>query len=193
MICLSMIKNLFDCVFCSDMLFLHRRKVNNMSFGNRLKEARKKARLTQQDMATRLKTTPQNYAQYERGVRKPKKETLAKISEVLGIGYTYAQNGEPYFHCFVDTVSNPKYAENESFNKRQYNDAMSCITDGKIVIPVRKQTPESITEREQEEKELDFINKMDKLGMKLNDSGQNKAIEQVELLTKIPEYQKDKE
>ena len=33
--------------------------------------------------------------------------------------------------------------------------------------------------------------KMDKLFSSLNDSGQDKALEQVELLTKIPEYQKD--
>lgn len=34
---------------------------------------------------------------------------------------------------------------------------------------------------------------MNELFMQLNDSGQDKAIEQVELLTKIPEYQKEPE
>lgn len=64
---------------------------------------------------------------------------------------------------------------------------------GKIIIPPVKPTPESILEREEEKKELDFINKMDSLGLKLNDIGRDKALEQVELLTKIPEYRKDEE
>ena len=39
------------------------------------------------------------------------------------------------------------------------------------------------------ENEYSIINKM----KKLNDFGQDKAIEQVDLLTKIPEYRKDTE
>lgn len=59
-----------------------------------------------------------------------------------------------------------------------------------IVIPVRTPTPEEQRERKQEQKELAFLNKMDSFREKLNDKGQDKAIEQVELLTKIPEYQR---
>lgn len=69
-----------------------------MSFGNRLREARKKAGLTQRDIAEILKTTPQNYAQYERGIRNPKKETLTKIANVLNVGFAYTKDGEPYFY-----------------------------------------------------------------------------------------------
>ena len=36
-----------------------------------------------------------------------------------------------------------------------------------------------------------FLNTMAELNKKLNSSGQSKAIEQVELLTKIPEYRKE--
>lgn len=164
-----------------------------MSFESRLKEARLRSGLKQKNVADMLGISQQSYAQYERGVRRPKRETLAKISEVLDVGYTYAHNGEPYFYCFVDTIPAPEYAENEEFNKRQYEDAMCCVTDNKIVIPVREATVESIKEREQEDRELAFLNKMDAFREKLNDKGQDKALEQVELLTKIPEYRKDED
>lgn len=61
----------------------------------------------------------------------------------------------------------------------------------KIFIPTEKHKTQSAIERQQEEKELAFINTMDMLGQKLNKVGQEKAIEQVELLTKIPEYRKN--
>ncbi len=66
---------------------------------------------------------------------------------------------------------------------------------GKIHLPIlpdcHKDEYKKI--RSAEEKELYFINKMDKFYELLNDNGQDKAIEQVELLTKIPEYRKDTE
>ena len=162
-----------------------------MSFESRLREARLKSGLKQKDVADILGISQQSYAQYERGVRKPKRETLAKISKVLKVGYTYAHNGEAYFYCFADTMPAPERAESEEFNKRQYEDAIRCVTDNKIVIPVHEATVESIREREQEDRELAFLNKMDTFREKLNDKGQEKAIEQVELLTKIPEYRRN--
>lgn len=53
--------------------------------GDKIKEARKKAGITQQELANRLETTPQNLSQYENGKRQPKLETLDKIATALGI------------------------------------------------------------------------------------------------------------
>lgn len=157
-----------------------------MAFKDRLRAARKRAGLTQLDIAKKIGLqNAQSYAQYEQGRRKPKQDTLNKIAEALHLSYGYTPNGEPYFYCFVDTVYQPEYAENEKFNEFQYNDALSSAPSDQMQQP----TPEL----KKGEKESIFLNKMDALGQKLNDKGQDKAIEQVELLTKIPEYRKDTE
>lgn len=67
---------------------------------------------------------------------------------------------------------------------------LNKLIDDAIIIPIVEPTRETLRARESEEKELSFLNKMDFFREKLNYKGQDKAIEQVELLTKIPEYQK---
>lgn len=133
-----------------------------MSFSDRLREARKKAGLTQMQIAEKLGITAQSYSQYETGKRRPKSDTISKIADALNVGYSYTKDGEPYFYSFVDTVPDPEYSDNEKFNRAQYEDAESIQ---RIITPYNN----------------------------LNSIGQNKAIEQVELLTKIPEYRKDTE
>ena len=56
-----------------------------MSIGGRIKAARKGAGLTQSELAHRLGVSPQCISQYERGVKKPKVETVGKIAEALGV------------------------------------------------------------------------------------------------------------
>ena len=57
-----------------------------VSFGDRLKEARQKAGLTQSELASKLKVSAAMIAQYETGKRNPKKGTLAKLAEALEWG-----------------------------------------------------------------------------------------------------------
>lgn len=104
-----------------------------MSFANRLKEARKKVGFTQKQLADKLKITPAMIAQYETGKRKPRMDTLNKIADILKLGYNYAPNGEPYFFCSVDSKTEKEYAENELFNKSQYDDAISSNKTKKII------------------------------------------------------------
>ena len=137
-----------------------------MSFSDRLKEARKKAGLTQEELAKESKVSTGTIQRYELGTRNPKKETIAKIAKALNVGYGYTQNGEPYFYKFVDTVLSEEYKDNEEFNKMQLENA--------------------------EKKDL-FVEKMREMGGMLNDTGQDKATTYVEDLTKIPEYRKDSE
>lgn len=60
--------------------------------GDKIREARVKAGLTQKDVADCLGVTYQSFAQYERGTRNPKISTLKKISEAIGVDY----------HVFID-------------------------------------------------------------------------------------------
>lgn len=94
-----------------------------MSFGERLKEARKKTGFTQKELAEKLDIPYQQIGQYETGKRNPKKDTLDKIATALNLGYSYTKEGEPYFYDFIDTMHHPECAENEKFNDVQYRDA----------------------------------------------------------------------
>ena len=49
-------------------------------FSNRLKELRQKAQVTQKELAQSINSSQQNIALYEQGRRKPKYETLEKLS-----------------------------------------------------------------------------------------------------------------
>lgn len=56
-----------------------------MTFGERIKEARKRAGLTQAELAERIGTTMQNISQYERSIRSPRIGTIKKIAEALNV------------------------------------------------------------------------------------------------------------
>lgn len=156
-----------------------------MSFGSRLKEARKKSGLTQAEVAEKLNVSASMIAQYETGKRNPKKETLSKIANILNLGFTFAENGSAYFYDFVDAIDNPDYAENQRFNNFQYKDALSETSHQKHSGNMEVNSIDLSKENNI------FLNTMAELNKKLNSSGQSKAIEQVELLTKIPEYRKE--
>ena len=56
-----------------------------MCIGERIKEARKAAGLTQKELGERLGVSDSSIAQYESGLRNPKYETLKKIAAVLDV------------------------------------------------------------------------------------------------------------
>ena len=55
--------------------------------GIRIKNSRLTVGITQAELARRLGVTPQAISQYERGVKKPKIETIERIADVLGISW----------------------------------------------------------------------------------------------------------
>lgn len=55
-----------------------------MTTGELIRNARKKANITQAELAKRLSVTPQNISQYERDLKSPKPETISKIAAALG-------------------------------------------------------------------------------------------------------------
>lgn len=56
-----------------------------MTTGQRIKSARKKANMTQAELAQKLDIPFQSVSQWERGIRSPKIETLAKIANALNV------------------------------------------------------------------------------------------------------------
>lgn len=56
-----------------------------MTVGERIKAARKKKHLTQAILAERMNVSGAMIAQYEKGVRNPKYETIQKFADALGV------------------------------------------------------------------------------------------------------------
>lgn len=60
-----------------------------MEFKDRLKEIRLNKKLTQKDIANYFQTSPQSYAQWEKGLRKPSAENLQKLAVFFNVSTDY--------------------------------------------------------------------------------------------------------
>ncbi|HEM3485240.1 TPA: helix-turn-helix domain-containing protein [Streptococcus suis] len=58
-------------------------------FSERLKQLRKEAGLTQKNIADNFNTSPQSYAQWEKGLRSPSKESLEKLADFFNVSTDY--------------------------------------------------------------------------------------------------------
>ena len=122
-----------------------------MSTGEKIKQARKAAGLTQKELGDKLGITYQQIGQYENGKRKPKLETLQRIADALDTA--------------VLNLLTKEYILQGNINQEDLDNWIDAIGETKS-------------------------DKINELFDCLNEKGKDKAIEQVELLTKIPEYRK---
>ncbi|TCS77099.1 helix-turn-helix protein [Muricomes intestini] len=132
-----------------------------MNTGERIKQARKQAKLSQGQLGKRVGISQQQIAQYENRVRNPKIETLKKIANALN-------------------VTPAEFLEDELFDATDFPDE-----SGELSLMDKKL--EGILNDEKDGMGIDMIKIYFDM---LNKKGQLKAIEQVELLSRIPEYQK---
>jgi len=65
-----------------------------MSFGDRLKEVRKRRSLSQQELADQLGTTKQVISRYELNQRDPKSSLVYSWAQKLGVSYEYLIGAE---------------------------------------------------------------------------------------------------
>lgn len=114
-----------------------------------------------------------------RRIRKEKKMTQKELGEKLG-GISQQQIGQ-----WENGDKNPKKETIEKIAKALDIDPYSLYSFDMASEELEKSITQKISQKKgSEDKLLDNYRK-------LNDTGQDKAIEQVELLTKIPEYQKE--
>lgn len=122
-----------------------------MTTGEKIKQARKNAGITQKNLGDKLGVSPVMISQYESNTRNPKLQTLQKIADALNI-----------------TLSN-------------------LLTFDAILNSEKSDITDWLSTMEEES----YRDKIDELVCLLNDTGQQEAVRQVELLTKIPEYRKE--
>lgn len=132
-----------------------------MTTGEKIKEARKKAGMTQAELGALLGVSGSMIGQWENDFRHPKLETRAKIADALGIkDFELASIHKP-------NKNHRRELEKMMGKEEGYLDKMSARRDW----PINQQR---------------LVNAFDLL----NDAGQQKAVERVEELTEIHKYQR---
>ena len=135
-----------------------------MTIGEMIRSKRKEKNMTQQELGNALKVSSQMIAQYENGRRKPKLNTLRKICQAMEI--SIGDLGDDIW----------KYYSNEEIKADLKTPiSFTCNIADLFSKPIFTADHE----------EISLLSNY----RKLNETGQLKAIEQVELLTKVPEYQ----
>lgn len=115
-----------------------------MSFSDRLRQARKKQRLTQEELGKKSGLSTYTIQRYEYGKLNPKKNTVAKLATALNLGYDYTKSGEPYFYTLVDTVPSPEYEDAEDFNQEQYRNAIEKALEDVTLSTIGEKRYENI-------------------------------------------------
>ena len=161
-----------------------------------LKRFRLNAKMTQQELAVLLNVSQNEIFNWENGKREPNFEMVEKIATVLNVSPVQIMGWDEEYQKLgieldmLEEAFDKEKIEKADFQKtfqryiKLYRDEFEL--EKKIENIARKEkTPEQLS-LHNDTKMLNFFHS-------LNVPGQNKAIEQVELLTKIPEYRKEQE
>ncbi len=160
-----------------------------------LKKFRLNAKMTQKELASQLNVSQNAIFNWENGKREPNLETIEKLadifdtfpSQILGWDEEY-EEGEREFDKILDKLirESPGQAETSKITHR-LEELISSQNELENKIATVHQ---NYYKNKYGESNSDKINMLFDL---LNEKGQDKAIEQLELLTKIPEYQREEE
>lgn len=143
-----------------------------------IEAARVAAGLSKAEMARELNIPYTTYNSYERGEAEPKLETLVNIAGILKI--TPA--------ALVSTEYAKKSAQNQKYIESILAGEIKAAPDGRTLN-------ELLEEEKQEQYKVVaevYSGQIKEQLIRLNEKGMQVAVERVEELTKIPEYQNDK-
>lgn len=176
-----------------------------MTTGERIRSARKFANITQQELADRLGIPYQSIGQWERDKRNPKVETILRLAKALNVPMSYlmGDTNDPNDRSKPNWMELPNIKDNEPdlYLKQiifdvtpdpEWEDLHRKLENGTITLEERQrffQMMDDGLERARKafsEKKARILSHMDKL----NDEGQQKAVERVEELTEIPKYRR---
>lgn len=183
-----------------------------MTCGQRIKTARKQAGMTQSELANKLNIPYQSISQWERDVRNPKRETLQRIADALGVSVDYLLGTYHLKGILEYKTAAVRDRLFVAMEQKGLSGEEFCL---KLGLPIdewfkwKEGSSTSYLEYLPQAKQLLglsddvlMVNKAvtipsDRIRLlsafdKLNPSGQQKAVERVEELTEIERYQKEK-
>lgn len=165
-----------------------------MTVGDRIRDIRKKKKMTQKELAELCGMYDSQIRKYELGSQNPKLESIQKIASALGVNIT-------------DLV--PELVHIQTYKQSAIHDIdllIAQLENGSAGEDLSEEQKEIILNNAKKEKsknidQLTMLKNMANVSdMKLenlisafnllNELGKEKAVEQVELLTKIPDYKK---
>lgn len=152
------------------IFYSHKKRGEGMETAKKIRMYRKKSGLTQNQLAEKTGLSIATIQGYEQNKYEPKIETLQKIAVALGVSINDLKPTLPL-----------KAGE---LIKKELIDELKKLNISVEGISARDRTDAVIKALEKKKSLLAAYDSM-------NISGQDKAIEQVELLTKIPEYRKE--
>ena len=149
-----------------------------MTLGETIRSARKKAGLTQAELGEMLGVSGSMIGQWENNLRKPKHETLKKVALALGVSISNLLPTD-YLAPYEDVASDIKRDMIDSATSpEEYQEAINTSTSN-----IQTQLLFSDIQQRRLQKIAGYFDVM-------NAKGQQIAVERVEELTKIPDYQK---
>lgn len=143
-----------------------------MDIAQSIKKCREEQGLTQKALADKMGVTPVLISQYENGKRNPKIETLRKIADALEMSVTDLV-GQDNMRIVLLSEKASSLEEELLLSRVALEEAKHLQTSNFTFTKSEKHFTKLLKSFEQ-----------------LNSTGQQKAVEQVELLAKIPEYRK---
>lgn len=137
-----------------------------MTTGERIKAARKAAGMTQAELAAKLEISYVGVSQWERDLRNPKRETLRRIAEALGVS-EFDLSDDPTRHKILGETL------------QAAEDLGAEILSDLEAMKAGESQPNKA--------------RLNAAYYSLNDKGQQKAAEIVEIIAGNPDYQQQKQ
>ena len=165
-----------------------------MTFGENIKRIRKEKGISQQALGEKLGVKQQTVAQYEKSKYAPKFTTLKKIADALEVDIGELDDRSQSITQTVMKLIRLEERENYILEKIHSDTNLKENTELQCKLSdIRKEIENTtilLTKLKLSQKEYMEEHLIENYNM-LNQKGQDKAIEQVEMLTKIPEYRKE--
>lgn len=157
-----------------------------MNTGQRIKNLRKSKNLTQQQLADMLKISLMSVRRYEKGERIPSFETLMNLSKIFGVNLSELADDWLISSSTSYSINDLMPLESEL---QDYMKNLCCNID----FDSEPEIFEAIKTTFEHFRHISNDNRKSRLKdafESLNITGQSRAIEALEVLAKVPEYQK---
>lgn len=164
---------------------------NNEQIGFRIKSVRELEGLTQKELGDAIGRTESAIRKYEKGLIEIPVSVLEKISHVLHTDLGFLMGIK------VDVIRIISELEDLSIitSKKKYDleKALEKLNDNRLGEEQRKELLNSIMPLLEDQENKKLRDELLERFYMLNEKGKEKAIENVDLLTKVPEYKNTKE